>query len=109
MEEAQQSHDFLATQAVAQQVQEQLAQHQQSREAAIADEQIKEQAVKYVCMFATVSWPVRACVRVCVCVCDPKCLLMDGFSCNKALAVHIVALFLCCSMHGYFSVLGGLA
>ncbi len=44
VKETQQSQDFLATQAAAQQLQEQLTENQQSCEAAVADEQAKDQA-----------------------------------------------------------------
>ena len=46
MKETQQSQDFMATQAAADQLQAQLTQQQQTCEAAAADEQAKEQAHK---------------------------------------------------------------
>lgn len=49
VQESQQSQDFLAGQAATQKLQEQLAQNQQSCEAAIADERAKEQAHRHVC------------------------------------------------------------
>lgn len=48
VKETQQSQDFMATQAQAQQLQEQLTQQQQSCEAALADEQAKDHAYRYV-------------------------------------------------------------
>ena len=47
VKETQQSQDFMDTQAQAQQLQEQLTQQQQSCDAAVADEQAKDQAYRY--------------------------------------------------------------
>ena len=47
VKETQQSQDFMATQAAADQLQAQLTQQQQACEAAAKDEQAKEQAHKY--------------------------------------------------------------